>query len=200
MPRGMNQLKPMIIILLMLTSALAGCTGTDGADVNESRISELELEIARMAELITLLQKDINWANNTVNWAYLNLEGDRIAGADLTGANLTGTNMAHAEMPGCILKNANLYGANLEQVNLGDSDLSYANLSYADLTGAILSDANLSNANLSNADLSNAYLGNANLTGADLSDADLYNVRWLFTICPDGTNSGNNGGTCVNNL
>ena len=26
----MNQLKPMIIVLLMLTSALAGCTGSDG--------------------------------------------------------------------------------------------------------------------------------------------------------------------------
>ena len=28
----MSQLKPMIIVLLMLTSALAGCTGTDGAE------------------------------------------------------------------------------------------------------------------------------------------------------------------------
>ena len=28
----MNQLKPMIIVLIMLTSVLAGCTGTDEAE------------------------------------------------------------------------------------------------------------------------------------------------------------------------
>ena len=36
--------------------------------------------------------------------------------------------------------------------------------------------------------------------GADLSDADLTNVVWYYTTCPDGTNSNDNGNTCVNNL
>ena len=125
----MNQLKPMIIVLLMLTSALAGCTGTDGAegipgpqgetgeqgpqgiqgetgsagadgqngadgmDVNESRIAQLELELASKDATIAILlgnisdmeeeleavdnviemyymmfvqiQNDINWQNQT---------------------------------------------------------------------------------------------------------------------------------------
>ena len=196
----------MIIVLLMLTSALAGCTGTDGAegipgpqgetgdqgppgiqgetgsagadgqhgadgmdgqdgmDVNESRIAQLEAELVSkdatiaillgnisdmeeeleavddviemyymmfvqiqndMNDLESNLMDEINWVNNTVNWAYM--------------------------------------------------DLSFADLSFADL----------SNANLSNADLSNAYL-----TG----------VYWNDTTCPDGTNSDNNGDTCENNL
>jgi hypothetical protein len=216
----MSQLKPMIIVLLMLTSALAGCTGTDGAegipgpqgetgdqgppgiqgetgsagadgqngangmdgqdgangmdgqdgmDVNESRIAQLELELASkdatiaillgnisdmeeeleavddviemyymmfvqiqndMNDLESNLMDEINWVNNTVNWAYMDLSG---------------------------------------------ADLIYADLSYADL---------------SNADL---YM--ANLTGADLTA-----VVWFDTTCPDGTNSDDNGNTCENNL
>jgi len=90
---GMNQLKPMIIVLLMLTSALAGCTGTDGAegipgpqgetgeqgpqgiqgetgsagadgmngmDVNESRIADLEAELASKDATIAILIGNIS--------------------------------------------------------------------------------------------------------------------------------------------
>ena len=98
----MNQLKPMIIVLLMLTSALAGCTGTDGAegipgpqgetgeqgppgiqgetgpagadgqngangmdgqdgvDVNESRIAQLEAELASKNATIVILLGNIS--------------------------------------------------------------------------------------------------------------------------------------------
>ena len=207
----MNQLKPMIIVLLMLTSALAGCTGTDGAegipgpqgetgdqgppgiqgetgsagadgqhgadgmdgqdgmDVNESRIAQLEAELVSkdatiaillgnisdmeeeleavddviemyymmfvqiqndMNNLESNLMDEINWVNNTVNWAYM--------------------------------------------------DLSNADLYYADLTGA----------NLSNADL----------TGANLYDTELTGVNWDWAICPDGTAAYYHGQTCVNNL
>ncbi len=40
----------------------------------------------------------------------------------------------------------------------------------------------------------------SDLSGADLSGADLSGVYWYSTICPDGTNSDDNGDTCVNNL
>ena len=39
----MNQLKPMIIVLLMLTSALAGCAGTDTTDL-EQQIPKIMLK------------------------------------------------------------------------------------------------------------------------------------------------------------
>ena len=223
----MNQLKPMIIVLLMLTSALAGCAGTDGAegipgpqgetgeqgpqgiqgetgpagadgqngmDVNESRIAQLEAELASkdatiaillgnisdmeeeleavddviemyymmfvqiqndMNDLESNLMDEINWANNTVNWAYMDLSN-----ADLNFA---------------VLIDANLSGADLM-----DADLRFADLRYA----------NLNNANLNNADL----------TGADLIYADLTSVYWYDTTCPDGTNSDDNGYNCRNNL
>ena len=221
----MNQLKPMIIVLLMLTSALAGCTGTDGAegvpglqgetgqqgppgiqgetgsagadgqngangmDVNESRIAQLEAELASkdatiaillgnisdmeeeleavddviemyymmfvqiqndMNDLESNLMDEINWVNNTVNWAYM----------DLASANLYNTNLRYAN-----LSNANLIGANLR---------------YANLIGA---------------NLSNAYLDSADLTGATLTG-----VNWDWAICPDGTAAYYHGQTCENNL
>ena len=227
----MNQLKPMIIVLLMLTSALAGCAGTDGAegipgpqgetgdqgppgiqgetgsagadgqhgadgmdgqdgmDVNESRIAQLEAELVSkdatiaillgnisdmeeeleavddviemyymmfvqiqndMNDLESNLMDEINWVNNTVNWAYM----------DLASANLYNTNLRYAN-----LSNANLIGANLR---------------YANLIGA---------------NLSNAYLDSADLTGATLTG-----VNWDWAICPDGTAAYYHGQTCVNNL
>jgi len=171
----MNQLKPMIIVLLMLTSALAGCAGEDGMDVNESRIIEVEAELVIMAELITQLQNDIHWQNKT---------------RDLIGADLSYTN----------LSNADLSGDNLSFTDLSFSHLNYADLSGADLRYADLSFAYLIGAYLSNADLSNADLYNADLRYADLTGADLTSVLWYNTICPDGTNSDDNGDTCANNL
>ena len=60
--------------------------------------------------------------------------------------------------------------------------------------------ASLQNANLTGTDLTYADFGHANLTGADLTGAVLGNVYWYNTICPDGTNSNDNGNTCENNL
>ena len=60
-------------------------------------------------------------------------------------------------------------------------------------------------ANLESSVLSGAYvvainLVDANLLNADLSDLDFNGVSWGNTICPDGTNSDDNGDTCQNNL
>ena len=108
-----------------------------------------------MNDLESNLMHEINWVNNTVDWAYMDLTGAHLEYADLSNANLS---------------NANLH---------------YAYLHYADL----------SNANLVDADLSSAVLAGATLNGADLAG-----VYWHDTTCPDGTNSDNNGYTCVNNL
>ena len=70
----------------------------------------------------------------------------------------------------------------------------------ADLAGADLSGADLSGFDLSGADLANANFTGADLTGADLTGAALNNATWHNTACPDGTNSDDDGGTCVNHL
>ncbi len=54
----------------------------------------------------------------------------------------------------------------------------------------------LSNADFTNASMQYTGFGDADLSGAVLSGAELYMVRWGATICPDGMNSDDVGGTC----
>ena len=229
----------MIIVLLMLTSALAGCTGTDGAegipgpqgetgdqgppgiqgetgsagadgqhgadgmdgqdgadgmDVNESRIAQLEAELASKDATIAILlgnisdmEEELEAVDDVIEMYYMmfvqiqndvnDLESNLMD--EINWANNT-VNWAYMDLENAQMGNTNLIGA-----NLSNADLEQAEMMYADLT----------NADLSNANLYYAFLYGANLIGADLSG-----VNWSNTVCPDGTNSDDNGNTCVNNL
>ena len=213
----MNQLKPMIIVLLMLTSALAGCAGTDGAegipgpqgetgeqgpqgiqgetgpagadgqngmDVNESRIAQLEAELASKDATIAILLGNIS-----------DMEEELEAVDDVIEM--------YYMMFVQIQNDMNDLESNLmDEINWVNNtvDWAYMGLSGADLSYTNLRNANLSNADLRGADLEGADLSNADLEGADLNFADLAGVTWNDTTCPDGTNSDDNGNTCVNNL
>ena len=96
----------------------------------------------------------------------------------------------HATLAGCDLSGVDLAGAYLPRANLSGAKLKGANLARANLHGANLSDANLKDANLASANLTRASLDGAHVTG----------VAWSHTLCPDGTNSDANGGTCVGHL
>ena len=58
------------------------------------------------------------------------------------------------------------------------------------------------NSDLNGANLRGANFTDANLAGAQMSESWLFDngdlVIWNNTICPDGTNSDDNGGTCNN--
>ena len=144
------------------------------------------------------------------------------------GLSAGGTVHADTVINGCtIISNptsvnyTNCPNANLQGVNLANVDLSYAYLTSANLTSATLTNANLQGAclregaclrvgpNLTGATLTNANLQGAFLTGATLTNANLRNANlqgaflqahWQNTICPNGTNSDANGGTCVGPL
>ena len=113
--------------------------------------------------------------------------------AALAGCNLKEANLAGAYLKNRDLSDANLKGANLARANLSGANLSGANLKETDLTEANLVGANLKNVNLKDANLTDANIALANLKGANVKD-----VVWSNTVCPDGTNSDANGGTCVN--
>ena len=156
---------------------------------------EYDLNIT-IAELID----EIDWANHTVNWAYMDLNFVDLTSADLQGANLSYANLGSAQMnlvnlSGAKLNYAKLPGVNLYFADISNADLSSAVLGNADLTNAVLVEANLTDVKMTSADLTNA-----NLYGAILTNAQLDGVTWFGTICPDGTNSNDNGNTCVNNL
>jgi len=75
-----------------------------------------------------------------------------------------------------------------------------ANLSDANLKDVNLSRANLVNAKLIGANLRNVVFTNATLLGAQLQGANVNGALWSNTMCPDGTNSNSNGGTCRGHL
>ena len=130
--------------------------------------------------------------------------------ANLNDADLTGADMSNINFSGI---QGSLQGANLSNVNLAGADLTgvyLAGVTSGGITGSttllpqdwVLTDGYLigPSANLTDADLSGANLTNADLNGANVTGANLTDVIWSNTTCPDGTNSNNDGDTCVNNL
>jgi uncharacterized protein YjbI with pentapeptide repeats len=156
------------------------------------------------------------------------LEAANLGNDNLTGVDLTNAYLVFASLSDSTLTDANLTGTNLMYVSLlgvisggitgapyalltgwilvsgyllgAGANLTGGNLSNDDLAGVNLNTANLTDANLEGANLTGANLSGVNLTGANLTGATLSGVIWSFTTCPDGTNSQNDGGTCVNNL
>lgn len=116
-------------------------------------------------------------AGNTSSGSFLVVVSALSADCDLSHypVSKSGRNLKGANLSGCYLPNVNLTGANATAANF---------------KGTYLSGANLSSANLTQANLRGAVLTNANLTG----------VRWMQTICPDGTVSNDDGGTCIGHL
>jgi len=114
-----------------------------------------------------------------------NLEGAHLAGANLAHANLLGANLEGAHLAGANLLGANLLDANLERANLERANLAGADLMGANLEGANLPDANLERANLMGAKLEGAELPDANLEGANLERADLMGAKLEGAELPD---------------
>jgi uncharacterized protein YjbI with pentapeptide repeats len=120
-----------------------------------------------------------------------------LRGLDLSGSVATFSHLDHIDFRGCTLD-----GARLPQITMFDSsfagvsavgaDFAYSGFGTADMTGADLTGADLVRAQLQGTDFTDAIL-----LGADLTNAITRGARWSNTICPDGTNSDANGGTCV---
>ena len=163
-------------------------------DSNTSN-DELESMIEAANNSILTLQSNLVVQQDLVaEWILRGIDND-FSNVDLSGADLSYADLPHADLSGADLSYADLSRANLNHAYLYDADLSYADLSEADLANA-----NLWSADLSSADLYGAALYGADLTNANLNYADLTGVYWDYTICPDGTNSDDNGDTCENNL
>jgi phospholipase C len=102
---------------------------------------------------------------------------------DMSGAHIHGDNQ------GSDWANGDLLDATIDGQIQG-SFLPGANLTGADLSGVQLQGSDFAHTNLTNADLRGARTNGASFTGA----------TWSNTTCPDGTNSNNDGGTCLGHL
>jgi virginiamycin B lyase len=127
-----------------------------------------------------------------------NLRNAQLENAFLVGANLQDDNLQRAQFQShAFLSYANLQGANLQSASLTGADLTGASLGGSNLRDATLAGANLTGASLQGSNLLRADLTDANLTDASLLGANVSGAVWSNTICPDGTNSDNDSGTCV---
>jgi len=140
-----------------------------------------------------------------------------VAGADLRNCDLRDFCFEGAlfEVPNAILYGANFSGSNCGMILAPGADAQFANFEKiiaaiempgANLTGASFDGAEavvvnfvnaiLVGASAIDADLFGDYTG-ANLLNADFTGANLSGSQWGNTTCPDGSNSDNNGGTCI---
>lgn len=109
-------------------------------------------------------------------------------------ANVTHAVFAHSEFESGMFNNADLTYTDFNNVTfttygtqtIYKNDFSNSNLSYSNFN-----DASLYGLTLTNADLTGATFVGTTFVG---------NNVWSNTICPDGTNSNDNGNTCENNL
>ena len=136
----------------------------------------------------------------------LYLGGVDLTGADLTGADLGGAFTGNllgacpAALPAsdwkCVANASGKLALVGPAVSLYNVNLAGTSLTGANLAGAELNLTNFSGADLTNANLTNASLVETNFTGAKLAGANLTSAYWSSAICPDGTNSDDNGGHC----
>ena len=105
-----------------------------------------------MNTTIADLISEIDWANDTANWANSTL---RLPYMDLANAYFV---------------NAHLVGADFRHANLNGADLRYADLRHADLSSAWMSSADLEYADLNGADLTGVYWYNTTCPDGTNSD------------------------------
>lgn len=95
--------------------------------------------------------------------------------------------------------------ANFTEATLASTQLIGVRLDHVTFAGATLTDVSFDGVDASDVDFSNAKLlavdfEEVDLTGADFTGAQLVDVEFDDCTCPDGTNSGQNGETCLTNL
>jgi hypothetical protein len=112
---------------------------------------------------------------------------------DLNSIQLGGAILARSYMSGTNFTKANLSGANMIEVTAEGTIFVDA-----DLPGADLTDAYLKGANFTEADLGGAIMNETTVNPWNgVPRNNLENVIWDDTTCPDGSNSDDNGGTCI---
>jgi uncharacterized protein YjbI with pentapeptide repeats len=154
-----------------------------------------------------------------------NLSGADLRWSFLNNSNLSGTDFSYAQLDyvnfGIFanLTNTSFRGVNLgnvqfnrhisfDGVDFSDSIPGHFEFSpvfnYVNFSGADFTQSDISSGSFDFVDLTysnglawvsdGAYFENSDLTGA--TNAVPYNSYWINTICPDGSNSDDNGNTC----
>lgn len=125
--------------------------------------------------------------------------GSRLKNRDLTDAYMIQTHINGGDFSGTKFIRADLTNSAIT------NDQSMPNFSHTDFTDALLSfssivGVNFANSNFTNTKFINTTIQNTDFTGSVMTGANFSGTSWNSTICPDGTNSDNNGNTCIGHL
>ena len=126
-------------------------------------------------------------------------------GADCIGPLTPAGVLSFGDYSRCDLSGINLAARVAEGLQLPQANLTATDFSSAILTGSNLTEADAAGAKFPSADMTNVQACETNFTNADLLNATTTgaifdDAFWNNTTCPDGTNSNDNGNTCVGHL
>ncbi len=194
----------------------------DLSGVNLSETSLVGISAFNLLSCPSSLPTDWSCVGNNIIGPELSFTGINLNNANLSNANLYNSNFSSAVLTNTNLSNTNLSNSyfsysNFDEINDAIDHYSWDSKNFTDWLRAIgfdgdfedyldkikadsaadLSYADLSNANLSGVNLAYATLSHANLSNATLTQAELTGVTWYYTICPDGTNTGDSGNCSV---
>ena len=133
---------------------------------------------------------------------------------EFDGASLKYTDFSYSQGTYLRFRNTNMTHAVFANSDYVSGSFNNADLTYTDFNNVTFTMINAPNGNkndFSNSNLSYSNFNDASLYGLTFANADLTgatfvgttfvgNNVWSNTICPDGTNSNDNGNTCENNL
>ena len=184
----MEEQRDALLALLSDSQEFANQTLELAEAMNET-IAALHVMLGENATRVLQLQIDVHEWQQTA-------ESNR---AVFQGA-LRGEPPFHADFVGVELRNADLRYLTVDYVFWRFSNLSGANFSHSTIYNTDFMDTDLQGVNFEHASLLNVEFYHSDLSGADLSVLSHNGVTWTDTICPDGPNSDDNGGTCWNNI
>ena len=120
--------------------------------------------------------------------------------AESNRAILRGILMDAGHMHQLALRNADIRNIHFYFTDVYESDFTGSDMRFATLDNVDFFNSTLIEVDFEYSDFIDVHFRHSNLAGANLTGVTLTDVTWIDTICPDGTNSDNNGNTCENNL
>lgn len=137
-------------------------------------------------------------------------DGQNYAGQNLVQPSFISSNVVCADFSDTVINQGNFTGANAALADFSNAELRQPIFRNTNLDGAVFVEAlvvqpvfngsTAIRANFANATLSQPIFSGANLLGADMASASMTMPQFSNTICPDSSNSDDNGGTCLGHL
>ena len=180
----MEEQRDALLALLSDSQEFANQTLELAEAMNET-IAALHVMLGENATRVQQLQVDVlEWQQTA--------ESNR---AVLRGAFIDAGLMHHLALRNADMRNIRFFYTDVSGSDFTGSDMRFADINHADFGYSTLIEVDFQYSLFDDVSFRHSDLTGANLTGVTLTD-----VTWIDTICPDGTNSDNNGNTCENNL